>query len=91
MRAYVSAKGFVDEVGAMVVLTGKTLVAAVRPPYTYGNEFVQPVPVRAAAGLVPDDGHLGRVQLRARRDPGGATSSTCSARSTGSAACSCWS
>ncbi len=40
-RALGSAKGFVDEVGAMIVLTGKTLRSAVRPPYTYGNEFVR--------------------------------------------------
>ena len=29
-----------DDVGSMLVLTSKTLVLALRPPYTYGNEFV---------------------------------------------------
>jgi phospholipid/cholesterol/gamma-HCH transport system permease protein len=27
------------EIGDMMILTGKTLVSAIRPPYTYGNEF----------------------------------------------------
>ena len=29
-----------SEIGDMGILTGRTLVSAVRPPYTYGNEFV---------------------------------------------------
>ena len=29
-----------SDIGDMGILTGKTLVSAVRPPYTYGNEFV---------------------------------------------------
>src|SRR5207248_1018043 len=29
-----------EEVGNMVILTGKTVVASVRPPYPYGAEFV---------------------------------------------------
>jgi phospholipid/cholesterol/gamma-HCH transport system permease protein len=32
-------KGFLDEIGDMMILTGKTLVSAVRPPYPYGSEF----------------------------------------------------
>jgi len=31
--------GFLGEVGDMMILTGKTLVSAVRPPYPYGGEF----------------------------------------------------
>jgi phospholipid/cholesterol/gamma-HCH transport system permease protein len=31
--------GLLSEVGDMMILTGKTLVSAIRPPYTYGNEF----------------------------------------------------
>src|SRR4051812_46494739 len=34
------AKMFVDTIGAIVVLTSKTLVSAVRGPYPYGKEFV---------------------------------------------------
>jgi phospholipid/cholesterol/gamma-HCH transport system permease protein len=30
---------FLDEIGDMMILTGKTLVSAVRPPYPYGAEF----------------------------------------------------
>ncbi|MDX6666909.1 MAG: phospholipid/cholesterol/gamma-HCH transport system permease protein [Solirubrobacteraceae bacterium] len=39
-RAYLPIKSLLEEVGAMCVLTGKTLIAAVRPPYSYGAEFV---------------------------------------------------
>ncbi|HEX4436436.1 MAG TPA: ABC transporter permease [Solirubrobacteraceae bacterium] len=31
--------GFLDEIGDMMILTGKTLVSAIRPPYPYGGEF----------------------------------------------------
>jgi phospholipid/cholesterol/gamma-HCH transport system permease protein len=40
-RAYLPTKSFIDELGAMAVLTGKTLVSAIRPPFPYGGEFVQ--------------------------------------------------
>jgi phospholipid/cholesterol/gamma-HCH transport system permease protein len=33
-------KGFIETVGSMGVLTGKTIVSALRPPYPYGGEFV---------------------------------------------------
>jgi phospholipid/cholesterol/gamma-HCH transport system permease protein len=39
-RAYLPVKSLLEEVGSMVILTGKTIVAAVRPPYPYGSEFV---------------------------------------------------
>jgi phospholipid/cholesterol/gamma-HCH transport system permease protein len=39
-RAWEIVRDGLDEAGDMVVLTGKTLVSAVTPPYTYGNEFV---------------------------------------------------
>jgi phospholipid/cholesterol/gamma-HCH transport system permease protein len=31
---------FLEEIGDMVVLTGKTIMSALRPPYPYGGEFV---------------------------------------------------
>jgi phospholipid/cholesterol/gamma-HCH transport system permease protein len=31
--------GFLEEVGDLMILTGKTMVSAVRPPFTYGGEF----------------------------------------------------
>ncbi len=34
------AQGFMEEIGDMVVLTGRTIVSAVRPPYPYGGELV---------------------------------------------------
>ena len=40
-RAFPPAKGLLEEVGDMMILTGKTIVSALRPPYPYGGEFVQ--------------------------------------------------
>jgi phospholipid/cholesterol/gamma-HCH transport system permease protein len=39
-RALGPTKGVLEEAGEMMVLTGRTLVSAVRPPYPYGPEFV---------------------------------------------------
>ena len=39
-RAFLPAKSTFSEVGNMVILTGKTLTAAIRPPYPYGGEFL---------------------------------------------------
>jgi phospholipid/cholesterol/gamma-HCH transport system permease protein len=39
-RAILPAKSFFGEVGEMVILTARTLVSAVRPPYPYGEELV---------------------------------------------------
>src|ERR1700760_2675179 len=39
-RAFLITRITVDEVGRMVILTGRTIASAVRPPYPYGNEFV---------------------------------------------------
>jgi phospholipid/cholesterol/gamma-HCH transport system permease protein len=39
-RALLPARGFLEELGDMMILTGKTLVSAVRPPYPYGGELV---------------------------------------------------
>src|SRR6059058_3014751 len=40
-RAFLPVKGLLEQVGDMMVLTGKTVLSAVRPPYPYGTEFVQ--------------------------------------------------
>jgi phospholipid/cholesterol/gamma-HCH transport system permease protein len=40
-RAYLPAKNMLEQVGDMVILTGKTVNSAVTPPFPYGNEFVQ--------------------------------------------------
>src|SRR6185369_14098204 len=34
-RAFVPARGLLEEIGDMVILTGKTVVSALRPPYPY--------------------------------------------------------
>src|SRR4051794_39303295 len=39
-RAFLPTKNLLEEVGDMMILTGKTLVSAIRPPYPYGGEFV---------------------------------------------------
>ncbi len=39
-RAILPAKNLLEEVGDMMILTGKTLISAVRPPFPYGSEFV---------------------------------------------------
>jgi phospholipid/cholesterol/gamma-HCH transport system permease protein len=40
-RAFLPTKSLLDQVGDMMILTGKTLASAIRPPYPYGGEFVQ--------------------------------------------------
>jgi phospholipid/cholesterol/gamma-HCH transport system permease protein len=39
-RGFLPVKGFIETVGSMAFLTGRTLVLAVRPPYSYGAEFI---------------------------------------------------
>jgi phospholipid/cholesterol/gamma-HCH transport system permease protein len=40
-RAFLPVKSLLEEVGDMMILTGKTITSALRPPYPYGVEFVQ--------------------------------------------------
>jgi len=39
-RAYLPARNLLEEIGDMMILTGRTISSAVRPPYPYGGEFV---------------------------------------------------
>jgi phospholipid/cholesterol/gamma-HCH transport system permease protein len=39
-RAYGPVRDLLEEIGDMMILTGKTAVSAVRPPYPYGGEFL---------------------------------------------------
>src|ERR1043165_6189756 len=39
-RAFLPAKNLFEQVGDMMILTGKTVVSAIRPPYPYGGEFM---------------------------------------------------
>src|SRR5438034_11225161 len=39
-RGFLPVKSLLEEVGDMMILTGKTIVSALRPPYPYGGEFV---------------------------------------------------
>jgi phospholipid/cholesterol/gamma-HCH transport system permease protein len=39
-RAYFPTRNLLEEVGDMMILTGRTISSALRPPYPYGGEFV---------------------------------------------------
>src|ERR1700720_363732 len=39
-RAFLPARHVLEEFGDMMILTGKTIWSALRPPYPYGGEFV---------------------------------------------------
>ena len=39
-RAYLPTRNLLEEIGDMMILTGRTIVSALRPPYPYGGEFV---------------------------------------------------
>jgi phospholipid/cholesterol/gamma-HCH transport system permease protein len=39
-RAFLPAKSLFEQVGNMMILTGKAITATVRPPYPYGGEFI---------------------------------------------------
>lgn len=40
-RAFLPTKNLMEQVGDMMILTGKTLLSAIRPPFPYATEFVQ--------------------------------------------------
>src|ERR1700730_12057350 len=40
MRGLVAMRGPLEEIGDMMVLTGRTISSALRPPYPYGEELV---------------------------------------------------
>jgi phospholipid/cholesterol/gamma-HCH transport system permease protein len=39
-RAYLPTRNLLEEIGDMIILTGRTIMAALKPPYPYGGEFV---------------------------------------------------
>src|SRR5213595_4230867 len=39
-RTYLPVRNLLEEVGDMMILTGRTIVSALRPPYPYGGELV---------------------------------------------------
>ena len=39
-RALLPTRSLLEEIGDMMILTGKTILSALRPPYPYGGEFV---------------------------------------------------
>ena len=87
-RVFLPTKNLLEQVGDMMILTGKTLVSAIRPPYPYGTEFVQQFLFMLRLCWLPltiSTIAFGYGAPGLRR----ATSSFCSAPSTASAASSC--
>ena len=39
-RAFLPTRNLVEEIGDMMLLTGRTIWSALRPPYPYGGEFI---------------------------------------------------
>src|SRR5437879_8745806 len=39
-RAFIPTRHLLEEFGDMMILTGRTIVSALRPPYPYGGELV---------------------------------------------------
>src|ERR1700730_17885551 len=39
-RMYFPARNVLEEIGDMMILTGRTILSALRPPYPYGGELV---------------------------------------------------
>ncbi len=39
-RAFLPTRSLLEEIGDMMILTGRTIASALRPPYPYGGEFV---------------------------------------------------
>ena len=73
----------------MMILTGKTIISALRPPYPYGGEFINQFLFALKLCWFPLLVEHGRRRLRRARACRRRTSSSCSARSTASAASSC--
>ena len=69
-RAFLPAKTLFEQVGNMMILTGKTITAIGPPALPLRRRVRRPVPLRAAALLVPDDDLHGRLRLR-RPGPAG--------------------
>src|SRR6202166_2667168 len=42
-RAFLPARNLLEEAGDMMLLTGRTILSALRPPYPYGGEFIAQV------------------------------------------------
>ena len=40
-RRFLPAKSFFEQVGEMMLLTGRTIISAIRPPYPYGEELIR--------------------------------------------------
>jgi hypothetical protein len=84
---YVPVRGFIETVGAMMLLFRRTLVASLTPPYNYGPELVDQFLFALRLGWFPMI--LASLAFTyARLGSRWGTSSTCSARWTVSGVCS---
>lgn len=50
---YEPLRGFIETVGAMLLLSRRTLVASLTPPYNYGPELVDQFPFALRLGWYP--------------------------------------
>ena len=87
-RAFLPTRNMLEEIGDIVLLTGRTISSALRPPYPYGGEFVSQFLFVLRLCWLPLMISAVCINYAA---PGlqGANFLTLSARWTGSAACSC--
>ncbi len=72
--AFVAGRHVLEEFGDMMILTGRTIWSALRPPYPYGGEFVSQFLFTLRLVLVPAADLDGRDQLRRARPAGRRTS-----------------
>ena len=70
-RAFLPARNVIEEIGDMMILTGRTIVSALRPPYPYGGEFVSQFLFALRSVLVAAADLDGRDQLRRAGPAGG--------------------
>ena len=70
-RVFLPTKNLLEQVGDMMILTGKTLVSALRPPYPYGTEFVQQFLFMLRLCWMPLTISMLAVRATALRAPGG--------------------
>ena len=61
-RAYFPTRNLLEEIGDMMILTGRTVFSALRPPYPFGGEFVAQFLFALRLGVVSAAG-LDRLPL----------------------------
>ena len=89
-RAFLPAKNLFEQVGDMMILTGKTIVSAIRPPYPYGGEFMSQFLFALRLCWFPLLISHGRLRLRRPGPAGGQLPDPVRRARPARAASSCW-